>query len=62
MGMRDSFVIRTMRKEENNLVQRGGLGALPSLAKAEGWGRKKSQPMSGQVGLGCESGNGGRVW
>lgn len=57
MVMRGSFVIRTMRKEENELVQRGGVGALTSLDKAEGWGRQESQPMSGKVALGRASGN-----
>lgn len=53
--MRDSFVIRTIRK--NNLAKRGGWDVLTSLGKAEGWGGKKSQPVSGKVGLGPESGN-----
>lgn len=57
MGMKGSFVIRAMRKEENDLVQRGGLGARTSLDKVEGWGRKESQPMSRKVAWERASGN-----
>ena len=41
----------------NDLVQRGVLAAPVSLDKAEGWVRKKSQPVLGKVSLGGKSGN-----